>query len=945
MATSNSTKLRQVLKRGQFTEVPDNEVEYEFTSPNQFFNNTINLIPLVNSVQSQRTFYTDKFFNQALPIHNGEAPLVQTLKDADTGETFESYIGKQLGVVSSDDDDDDSVVTNITPDSITYMNKNGVEKVKPLYNNFAFNRKTFITNTPLIKVGDKIKKNQILAKSNYTDKDGTFNMGLNAKIAMVPYKGWSYEDGIVISEDFAKRMASEHMYSFSQDFESRDEKKNTTTDKAKFVALFPKKYNNEQLKNIDENGVVRVGSIVKQGDPLILATAPRMVSSRDQELGRLSKYLKKARNDASKYWDHEDEGIVTDVTYTKNGWKVNVASIQPAKPGDKLSIGRAGNKGTITKILPQHLVPRTKDGEPVDVLFNPMGIISRVNSNLMYSMMLGKIAKKLGHPIKVPSFNKNDEKWYDYVESLMKENGVTDAEELYDPEKDRVLDQPVTVGNDYVIKLHHTAESKLSGRSTGAYDNNMQPLKGGFEGAQAKRLSGLENTALLSAGAYEFIKDGLQLRGQKNDEYWQAVRNGETPSLAKTSPFVWDKYIALMQGAGINTIDRGNGVLQLSPFTDKQFAAFNAKELENPYIVELSTMKPVQGGLFDPSNTLTNRWGKITLTEPYPNPGFENAIISLLNISKKDMYDIMTGDKELEKYGKGTNALKKALADINMDKLFNEAKTSFKEGPKSQKQKALNIMKYIQGLKRNNLTPDDLMISTVPVIPSQFRPYSSIGDTFIPGDVNELYKDVFQMRESQKELYKELGEDEAMKNSLNMYSSLKALYGLGESLNKRLQQRGVSGFMNKLTGETAKFSFLNRNVNSKPVDFTSRGVIDVDPDLGMNEIGLPKKMAFKIFAPYIQQEMVRRGVSQESAIDSIAKQDSNALHALEEVIKHRPVMYSRAPAWHKYNTIGGWVKLHDGNNILVSPMITSGAGADFDGDCQFAYIFVAIPKN
>ena len=1424
-------KVREALKRGQFTEVNDDEVDYEFTSPSQFFSQNLTLLPMISTVQSQRQFYTDKFFNQALPLVHGEAPLVRSLKDEKTGETFESYIGNQTGVVRAEDDDDGATITDVSPDYIKYKTKAGKEKRKSLYNNFAFNRKTYATNTPLVKKGDTIKKGQLLAKTNYTDNEGNLNMGLNARIAVVPYKGWSFEDAVVISEDFAKRLASQHMYSMSQDFSSADERKNTTTNRDHFTSLFPKKFTKDQLTNIDENGVVKVGTVVKHGDPLILATRPRMVSSKDSDLGRLSKYLGKTRTDASLAWEHEADGIVTDVVKTKHGWKVNVRSEQPARPGDKLSIGRSGSKGTISKIIPQNLVPRTLDGRPVDVLFNPLGIPcyssdteiltdkgwisvvaadgsykymtlnpdtwcmelqeashihhydyngpmyhynnsaidilvtpnhrmyytanvvdytdpkvwfldstehiltttssdqtlymlgvsslekqekiylefikenittvsntdgqvhcvtvpngivfvrrngkavfsgnSRVNANLIMSMMLGKVADKTGKPIKIKSFNNRDEKWYEYVENLMKEHNITDVEDLYDPEKDRLLDNPVTVGNDYIIKMHHTAESKFSARGAGpVYTSDEQPARGGEPGlgcfvagqtitsmygpidigtvcerkmripvmsfdfdkrewcfknitnwftyrakpediitvrfctnafrkigmpfkmfnpaaihvtknhkvfrkdgskvaigdlnvgdklytygpvptddqyallygtmlgdgyahknedsiriehsysqinyikwkhsvlsgllsrtydhrrernsksslvqkpfrstsltlsypylckeirqlcyssegrktvtkewldkltplsiavliaddgciywsntgrkcglnlfmysftqeenemlaarikeltgiefhlnngyrydgkkitkvyeaglmcaykkediikaaklilqyipldclpqakrssikrclniqddrdyvrtidiqpkidlipveitsieqykpekpnvteinvydftvedthtylagnvlvSNSKQYSGLENNGIFSAGAYEIAKDAIHVRGQKNDDYWRAVRNGETPTLAKKSPFVWDKYIALMQGAGINTIDRGNGILQASPFTDRQFSAMNPKELDNPYIVDLNNMKPVVGGLFDPTNSLTDRWGKITLNEPYPNPGFEDAIANLLGLKKSEMYKVMTGEKDLN--GKvGTKALQSALKSIDMDKMMAEAKQQFKHGPKSLKQKALNTMRYIKGLKANGLTPDELMITMVPVLPSKFRPYSAMGDTFIPGDANELYKDVFQMRNAQKQLEDELGPEEAMQNSMNMYASIKALYGFGDSLNKKIQQRGVSGFLDKLVGGTSKFSYLNRHVNAKPVDLTARSVIDVDPDLGMNEIGLPTKMAYTLFGPYIQQKLVQWGMSPAEAVEAIAREQEH----------------------------------------------------------------------
>lgn len=1679
----------QVLKRGQFTEVPESEVDYEFEAPSALFNRTINLIPMQNAVTAQRAFYADKFFNQALPLNNGEIPYIQTLKDPATGESFERFVGRKTGVVTLDPEDGESTILAVSPDYIKYRNSKGQVRQKSLYNNFKFNRKSGITNIPLVKQGDIVSGDRLLAKTNYTADDGTLSLGLNARIALVPFKGWSADDAVVISEDFAKRLASQHMYTYRE-----NDDKSRITGKTHFTSLFPDQFTKEQLENIDENGVIKVGSRVKEGDPLILSTRPRMLSSQDQVLGRLSKHLKNTRNDASEVWDHHDEGVVTDVIKTKNGYKVNVSSINPARVGDKLT-ERSGNKSTIAKIIPQHLMPRTKDGQPVDMLFNqlglpcydgkteiltkedgwipvkktdlshtymtlnpdtlhmewqkatdvhhyyhsgemygmenedlsicvtpthrhftmplsgpadiptdlndmslggkfelkqaariageprkylkaakwagesldfpqvikiapgqegeqglmlplttwleilgyvvgdgicrgrrgkevlefgffgprnednlayldhlrnlfeselgltcrrygevyhqllgvfhtglinkvrqyarsickhmprklldlppayagiflsaaisairhipnfnrkegykcecsftytghgdldgiqemfakngaalsftrinrhavscgvkpdagvcvntgetpddfvidrykgkvhcvtvPNGVVlvrrngkayfsgnSRVNANLIYEVLLGKVAEKTGKRYTLPSFNKAGERWYDFVENELKQAGLSDTEELYDPELDRTLDQPVTVGNGYVMKLHHTADSKLSARGQGRYDANFQPSKGGEEGqmcfapkqvihtengpidistlcekrlrvpvktydfdkqewtyayvtdwfvrrapvedlitvkfstnsfrnadspykifnhgclhvtrnhmvfredgskvpigtlkpgdflytygpvptedqwallygtmlgdgyahknqdgiaiqhsvsqknyvswkqnilaslnakmsdhnrissenslqtiwrkqkvsirtstvhisyawiakklrqecysngiktitdqwlqkltalsivvlllddgcvsydvkrhkygvtintlaftpqeneklakriyeltglkfkvrrikntaysflvsyqkktcedvaalignyiplesipgskwqlkeliaalgiqptyqyklfakrglipveirsiepykhdkpgvseinvydftvepthsylagnvlvSNSKRISGLESVGLLSAGAYGVIKDAIHLRGEKNDDYWRQVRMGETPTLAKKSPFVWDKYLALMQGAGINAIDKGNGILQASPFTDRQFENMSPVELENPEIIDLKNLKPVKGGLFDPANSLSNKWAKITLDRPYPNPGFEDAIVSLLGIRKSDMYEIIKGDKSLEGYGKGSIALQKALADIDMDEMMAKAKNDFKHGPKSQKQKALNRMQYIKGLQKNGLTPDELMITKVPVIPASFRPYSMMGDTFIPGDVNELYKDVFLMRDAQRQLADTIGEDEAMANSLNMYNSIKALYGLGDTMNKKLQQRGVSGFMEKLVGGTSKFSFLNRSVNSKPVDFTGRAVIDVNPELGMDQIMLPRQMAMTMFAPYVQRKLVQNGMKPSDAIVAVTNKDDSAIKALDAVVKERPVMYSRAPAWHKYNTLGGWAVLHDGDNILINPLNATGMGADYDGNCVIGdtKIIVEIPKS
>lgn len=1104
MAKKN--KLIPVLKRGVITEEPDDieKVRYEFVSPNQFFGNTLNLLPMQNSVTAARAFYEHKFITQALPIKDGESPNVQSLKNADNNESYEDYLGKKTGVISLDDDDNSADILEVTPDYIKYKNDKGETKTKNLYNNFAFNRKTMLTNYPLVKAGDKISRDKsknppILAKTNFTDNNGTLNMGLNARVGFVPYKGWSMDDAVVISEDFAKKMTSQHMYQYSEANDSKDIK----TGKDHFKAFYPDKFNKEQMDKIDDNGVIKAGTVVNPGDPLIVSTRSRVVSSNDANLGRLSKYLKTTRLDSSQVWDHDTPGIVTDVVKANDGYKVNVETFAPMQEGDKMcyhpdtevftedgwknitdiklgdrivalttdlsgkpsghklsdvieihkyklnndtlygyedehvaqlvtgnhncaincldkltyetanllsysskdeqfisvspdfdlnngndlkytfinknnvykaydysgeviGIGvnafshiiltryhnkpifsgnssRSGNKLTVSHILPQNEMPRTKDGKPLDVLFNQLGLVSRVNANMMYEAMLGKVAEKTGKKYKLPTFNKNSEKWYDFVENELKKNNLSDVEPVYDPVIDRDLDQPIAVGNAYFLKLHHTSDSKLSSRGQGIYDQNEMPVKGGEEGMKSKRHSNLESNAILSSGAYNVIKDAIHLRGQRNDDYWRKVRMGQTPSLAKKSPFIWDKYIALMQGAGINAKRADNGdSIQATPFTDKDFALFNPVEIKNDGIIDFKNMKPISGGLFDPALTVGNRWGKITLDRPYPNPAFEDTIISLLGLKRSTFNDILAGKESLLKYGTGTKAIYNALSDIDIDKDLEQAKQDFKYGPKSKKQQALNRIMALDGLKNNRMKPEEFMITKVPVIPPKFRPYSVMGkDTFLPGDANELYQDVINMAHTQGEILQELGPDEADKNVPNVYKSLKALYGYGEPASRKLKQRGVSGFLQKLIGGTSKFSQWNRNVISKPVDFSARGVIDANPEISMDELGIPYEMGFEIYSPYIQRELVKRGLSPKDALQNIKDQTKMAKDALQAVVDGgRWITASRAPAWFKMGVLGFKPVFHEGKNILLPPVVSSGLGADFDGDCQWGHVFL-----
>ena len=926
----------KVLNKGNFDTVDEKDVQYEFENPDQFFGMTQTLIPMLNSVSAARNFYGHKFINQSLPLVHGEAPLVQNLKDAATNTSFQDDIGRNIGNVYADDD---AEITKVTPDLIEYKDSKGKVHQKELYNHEPFNRKTYLHNIPLVKKGDKVKANTLLAHTNYTDKNGTLNIGVNARVGLVPYKGWSLDDAVVISSDFAKKLTSQHSYKYTED-DNRDIK----TGRDHYMSLFPKEFTKEQLENIDDNGVVKVGTKVTQGSPLILSTKPRMISSADSDLGKLSKYLRGSRTDAAVRWDHEDDGVVTDVLKTRNGYKVIVESESPAKEGDKL-IERAGNKGTLSKIIPMDQMPRTKDGKPLDILINPLSIPSRQNGALMFEMLLGKVAEKTGKPIKVPSFDrKSTGKWYDFIQKKLDEAGLTDTEEVYDPVEDRFLESPITVGNVYVQKLHHQGESKLSARGQGIYNNNQQAAKGGEEGMMAKKIGTLESAGLMSAGAYDVIKDIHTVRGQQNDEYWRSVREGRMPQLTKKAPFVWDKMLALMRGAGFTTNDKGNGKLRLAPFSDKGLEALNPVELTNGEIISLKDLKPVAGGLFDPAMSLTNKWGKITLAEPIINPPFENQVATLLGVKKQDLYDIIQGKKDLEQYGSGSNAIKKALSSIDLRSMYNNAVKDFKEGPKTGKQKALNRMQYIKGLMKNGLRPEDLMISAVPVIPSTFRPYAMMGDTFIPGDANELYKEVFNVNQAHKELRQELGENLARENALNLYKSVKALYGVEEPDNKKLKQRGVSGFLEKLTGSTAKFSYMQNTLNSKTVDFSGRAVADPNPDLGIDEVGVPYEMAWKLWAPYIQAELTKRGMSSVDAVAEIEKQTEKAKQALERVVEDKYAYIVRAPSWHRGNMLGVKAKLHNGKNLLVNPLITTSQNLDFDGDCQYGSVIALIKK-
>lgn len=280
----------------------------------------------------------------------------------------------------------------------------------------------------------------------------------------------------------------------------------------------------------------------------------------------------------------------------------------------------------------------------------------------------------------------------------------------------------------------------------------------------------------------------------------------------------------------------------------------------------------------------------------------------------------------------GPEAIAYALSKIDMDQVRKEATDTIKEGKKTKRSTAVALLRIAEGMERNNQTPSDYMISAVPVIPPKFRPFSAMGGSFIPGDANVLYKDLWDLMEAHNLERGMFGEKHAGQSRLDLYDAVRSVYGHGEPVKPKTRAKDIKGFLNVLTGSTAKYSFVQRKMLSKNQDSTGRSTIIVEPDYGIDDIGIPEKMAFKMYAPYIQRRLRMSGMSDAEALKHTKDRDDVARRALEKEMDERPVVYSRAPAWHKFSILGGKPHLIEGNAIKINPYTTAGLGADFDGD-------------
>ncbi len=312
------------MRRGRIQWVLRDEVDLELPAFENAFSPLGNMVPLKSMVKGQRVAMASRMLTQALPLTEPEAPLVQSGVPGSGGTTsFEDEYGKHMGAERADKG---GRVLATDDDRIIVQYDDGSREEVELYNNHPHNRKTYIHQTATVKPGQRFAAGDLLARSNYTDQEGSTALGLNARVAYVPWGGKNFEDAIVISEGMAKRLTSEHMY--QHDLSTNE---NTRTGKNNYISLFPGKYDRDTLLNLDDDGLVKVGTEVNYGDPLILAA-----EQRGRALNKVHKKRQAGFLDKTVTWKHHDVGVVTDVVQSKRGPVVLVKSRQEMRVGDKM---------------------------------------------------------------------------------------------------------------------------------------------------------------------------------------------------------------------------------------------------------------------------------------------------------------------------------------------------------------------------------------------------------------------------------------------------------------------------------------------------------------------------------------------------------------------------------------------------------------------------------
>lgn len=925
-------KFVAAIVNGRMRMVPRDKVEYEFPTMQATQHAIGQMVPMTSGVKAQRAIMAARMLTQALPLENPEAPFVQAGIPDELDRSYEEKYGEKFGAIRAKEP---LKITKVTDDTIYAVNQAGEEKTFDLYRNMAFNRKTGLDQTAMVRPGDIVKEGGLLAKSNFTDDNGTAAVGKNTKVAYLPYKGLTFEDGFVVSESYAKRMASIHYYKNRLPID-----KNTHLGTNQFVAAKPGVYTKEQLANFTEDGVIKPGTVVHTGDPLLLAVNKIEPTEAQRKMGRKASW-----KDASVTWEHHDDGVVTDVFHDAKGAQVVVKTKQQLREADKLS-GRYGNKAVVARIVPDEEMPTLEDGTKPELLLSTLSLVSRVNPAQIAEAILGKVAAKTGKRYAIKDFQ-DEEDLVQFAKDEAAKYGIKDTETLTDEEDpDHPKQIPnVLVGNMFIMKLHHSAESKAQGRGIGRYTMDGKPAKGGDDGA--KRMGMLELSALLSHGATKNIADIKYVKGQENLDYWRQYMAGYNPPTPRI-PYVYDKFVNYLKGSGIN-VQRENGRVHLMALTnsavddlvgDREITGTTDPRTGLKTLTTVAwddNLKALPGGLFDPDVTgghAGNQWSYFKLNLKLPNPVMETPLRLMLKMTEQEFRDVMAGKKTIET-GTGPEAIYAAASKLNIKNELERARDDIKSGKKTYRDAAVKRLGYLKSAEQLGQEPKDWFLDKCPVIPPFFRPVSVMGGNGLPlvADANYLYKELFDINQTYGANRKMFGEENSRDLGLAMYDAFKAVTGLGDPNKRELKQKNVDGFLKHVFGSGAKYSMIQTKLLGTPTDLSGRAVISLNPDYDMDTIGLPESVAWDTYKPLVIRKLRQSGRNGMAALKEVENHTEAARRALQEVMESRPVLLNRAPTLHKFGIMAMMPKLIKGDTIKINPFVCGGFGADFDGNC------------
>ena len=579
--------------RGENILAKPEQVDYIDVSPQQVVSITTSCIPFLEHDDATRALMGANMQRQAMPLIKTEAPLVGT------GVEFIAAKDSGVEIICKAD----GVVDYVDARKIVVKTANGKDTYR-LANFELANSSICSHQRPIVHVGDKVKAGvTILADGNSTDK-GELALGKNMTVAFMTFNGYNYEDAVILNENLVKddKYTSLHL----EDYEMQC--RETKLGPEEITRDIPN-VSEEARRNLDENGIITIGTEVKEGDILVGKVTPKgmaELTSEEKLLHAIFGEKTREVRDTSLRVPHGGDGVVHDIKiYSRKdndelpagvSKVIRVYIIQKRKiqVGDKMS-GRHGNKGVISLILPQEDMPYMPDGTPVDIMLNPQGVPSRMNLGQILEIHMGMAAKKLGVHIATPVF---DGAHISDIEEMMAEAGMDKDGKtvLYDGRTGEPFDNRIAVGVMYMIKLHHMVDDKLHARSTGPYSLVTQQPLGGKAQFGGQRFGEMEVWALYAYGAAHTLQEILTVKSDDvvgRVKVYESIIKGQEINQAG----VPESFRVLMKefqalGLDISIIDDQGETLQLKEIEeaeDREDTKLNIDEVEKSPAVAISS--------------------------------------------------------------------------------------------------------------------------------------------------------------------------------------------------------------------------------------------------------------------------------------------------------------------------------------------------------------------
>ena len=508
--------------RSEILETDRDNVDYMDISPKMVVSVATSMIPFLENDDANRALMGSNMQRQAVPLLKTEAPFVGT------GMEYKAAVDSGVVIVCKHE----GVVEKVSADEIQVKEENGTLHTYDLIKFKRSNQGTCINQRPIVSKGQKVKPGDVLADGPAT-ANGEISLGKNALIGFTTWEGYNYEDAVLINE----RLVRDDMYTSIHIEEYETEARDTKLGPEEITRDIPN-VGEDALKDLDENGVIRVGAEVRSGDILVGKVTPKGETELTAEERLLRAIFgEKAREvrDTSLKVPHGESGIIVDVkVFTRDNCdelapgvnmvvRCYIAQKRKISVGDKMA-GRHGNKGVVSRILPQEDMPFLPDGTPLDICLNPLGVPSRMNIGQVLEVHLGRAAAALGWKMMTPVFDGAHES---DIRDCLREAGLDEDGKtvLYDGRTGEPFDNRVTVGYMYFLKLHHLVDDKIHARSTGPYSLVTQQPLGGKAQFGGQRFGEMEVWALEAYGAAYTLQEILTV---KSDDVEGRVKTYES---------------------------------------------------------------------------------------------------------------------------------------------------------------------------------------------------------------------------------------------------------------------------------------------------------------------------------------------------------------------------------------------------------------------------------